>query len=221
MTVIGCDDGSSGDSGGAVVSKEAISGKWEINNSENLTFEFTTDNIYIVVGNFNQLESRAVTQQVNVYSGRYTISNTKITLVGLGVIEVKSFSDEEFNFSLKLNNSNETYDFQAVKQDNTISSDSQTNLLCRYWKVVNVSDPQRKNEIGWFVLFSRAGTYLVTQNDGKSHVTEWRWKDTEQKILQYSTNWTTYGEVEIQALTSSSLTFVEKGVTYELVLGNK
>jgi hypothetical protein len=223
MTIVGCDDGSTGGSG--IVSKETISGKWETGDSANSTFEFTTDNVYIVVGNFGQPTSRAATQQIYVYTGKYTISGTKITLEGFGVIEVKSFSDEEFSFSLKLTDSNEAYNFQAVKQENTIASSSRTNLLCRYWKVVKVSDPEYGELIGWGVLFSRAGTYLVTHNDGTSGLAEWKWKNTEQTILQYSwDHWASSdgsGEVQILELTASSFKLVEQGgLSYELVLGN-
>jgi hypothetical protein len=224
MTVVGCDNGSTGGNGNGngIVSKETISGKWEIGDSENSTFEFTPDNIYIVVGNFGQPVSRAVTQQTYVYTGKYTISGTKITLEGFGIIEVKSFSDEDFSFSLKLANSNESYNFQAIKQENTIESSTRTNLLCRYWKVVKVSNSDYEEMIGYSVLFSKAGTYLVTHNDGSSGLAEWKWKNTEQTILQYSWNHWVYssGEVQIQDLTASSLKINENGLIYELVLGN-
>jgi hypothetical protein len=220
MMVVGCDNGSTGSSGSGIVSKETISGKWEIGDSSNSTFEFTTDNIYIVVGNFGQPTSRAVTQQVYVYTGKYTISDSKITLEGFGVIEVKSFSDEAFIFSLKLADSNESYNFQAIKQENTIASSSRTNLLCRYWKVVKVSDSDFEDDIGKGVLFSKAGTYLVTFNDGTSGLAEWKWKNTEQTILQYSWDqWEDYGEVQIQELTVSSFKLVENNTAWELVLG--
>jgi hypothetical protein len=223
MTVVGCGGGSSSGSGGGIVSKETISGKWEIGDSANSTFEFTTDNIYIVVGDFSQPTSKAVTQQVYVYTGKYTISNTKITLEGFGVIEVKSFSDEEFSFSLKLSDSDNSYNFQAVKLENTITSSTRTELLCRYWKIAKVSNSTYNDMIGIGVLFSKAGTYLVTYKDGSSALAEWKWKNTEQTILQYSWDqWNqlgTSGEVQIQDLAASSLKIVESGLTFELVLG--
>ena len=132
MTVVGCGGGSDDDSDDdGIVSKETLNGKWETGGSANSTFEFTTDNVYVVEGSFGQPTPRAATQQVYTYSGIYTISDTIITLVGFGVIEVKSFSPEAFSFSLKLTNSNDTYNFQAVKQENIIESSSRTNLLCK------------------------------------------------------------------------------------------
>jgi len=223
IAIIGCDNGLKSGSGG-IVSKEAINGKWETGDSANSTFEFTTDNIYIVVGNFGQPTSRAATQQVYVYTGKYTISGTKITLEGFGVIEVKSFSDEEFSFSLKLTDSNETYNFQAVKQENTIASSSRTNLLCRYWKVAKVDNPSYESQIGDGVLFSKAGTYLVMHKNGSSGLAEWRWKNTEQTIFQYSWDqWEEADDAEVQELTASGFKLVDigdGGVTWELVPGN-
>jgi len=223
MTACNNPDGTQGNNGGGIVSKETISGKWETSDSANSTFEFTKDNVYIVVGNFGRPASREATQQIYVYTGKYTISGTIITLEGFGVIEVKSFSDEEFSFSLKLTDSNEAYNFQSVKQENTIASSSRTNMLCRYWKIVNFSalDDLTEQLIGSFVLFSRAGTYLVTYNDGRTGLSEWKWKNTEQTILQYSwDHWEYFGEVQIQNLTASSLKIVENGEVWELVPGN-
>jgi len=219
MTVIGCSSGSEDDD---IVSKETLNGKWETVGSEKSTFEFTTDNVYVVEGSFGQ-PSRAATQ---VYTGKYTISDTIIILEGFGVIEVVSFSVEEFRFSLKLNNSNQTYNFQAVKKENTIASSSRTNLLCRNWKVVRVSDPGHNDAIGEGILFSRAGTYLVTHRSGTTALAEWRWKNTEQTIFQYSwDHWGSFGDVQIQDLTASSFKLVDYGdrqnsVTYELVLAD-
>ena len=204
------DDGGGGGNtpGGGTVSKETISAKWTIRNSANSTFEFTPDSIYVVVGDFGQPASR-----VYVYTGTYTISGNKITLEDFGVLEIKSFSNDEFSFSLKLTDSDESYDYQAIRQDDTIVSSTQTNLLCRFWKVIKPSDMA-----GTGVLFSKAGTYLVTYTDGSTGLAEWKWKNTEQTTLQYSWDrWEESDEVQIQELTASSLKINEMGDTYELV----
>jgi hypothetical protein len=225
LSFAACDDGSTSGGGGSIVSKETLNGKWETDDSANSTFEFTTDSIYIVVGNFGQPTPRAVAGQGYVYTGKYSISGSKITLEGFGVIDVKSFSKEEFNFSLELANSNVSYNFLAVRLEDTIAISTRTNLLCRFWKLTKVSVSEHEYMIGSNVLFSKAGTYLVTYNDGSTALAEWKWKNTEQTILQYSWNqWGDSGEVQIQNLAASSLKILEKvsgkDVIWDLTLGN-
>jgi hypothetical protein len=239
MTVVGCNNGGGGDD---EETKETISAKWEISNADipYSSFEFTTDDVYIVIEktisrnihssrsvfgnnsdeNKQTIRERAAESNLSpVHTGRYEIDGDKIILEGFGLVNIISITAEEFNFSFKLEKSDKTYDIKAARVEDSINESSRTKMLCRAWKVEKVSDPEENEMIGYGVLFSRAGTYLVTYNDGTAGLAEWKWMNTEETKLQYSwDNWRNSGSVEITELTATKLSILEHGLTIELGL---
>jgi len=274
MTVVGCNNGSTSrstssstnnnndstnDNNGADT-KKAISEKWEIsdNNSPYSSFEFTTDNVYIVTENINHVsnkihnsrsvlaknsdenltirfsEVRAATPTGSnlspIHTGKYRIDGDNIILEGFGMLNIISLTAEEFIFSFKLENSGNAYEYHAEKAVNTVNESSRTDMLCRFWKFVKVSNPDYKHQIGYGVLFSKAGTYLVTYKDGSAGLSEWKWANKEETIIQYSwNNWQYYGTAQISELTATKLKLIDHfdpvdnnpgydEVTFELIL---
>jgi hypothetical protein len=203
---VGCDS--------KYASKHTINAKWDVgsDNEKFSSFEFTVDDIYIVIENL-----------VSVHTGKYRIEKSNIILEGLGVLEVISINPKEFIFSFKLEKSNEKIEYHAVKMENTVAKSSKTNMLCRFWKVDNVSNPSVSSQIGTTVLFSRAGTYLVTQ-DGITEVSEWKWGNKEETVIHYSwdkwnDNWLNNNKVIILDLSVTRLKMLEHDIIWELVLG--
>ena len=82
-------------------------------------------------------------------------------------------------------------------------------IFCRTWSVVN-SD--KDEHVGYFMLFSDDGTYLITNTKGESFVAKWRWHDGEHIEFEYThDNWRSYGRVSINVLDEKSLIFTDPG----------
>jgi hypothetical protein len=82
-------------------------------------------------------------------------------------------------------------------------------IFCRTWVVVN-SD--KGEHVGYFMLFSDDGTYLITNTKGESFVAKWRWHDDEHTEFEYThDNWRSYGRVSINQLDENSLIFTDPG----------
>jgi len=242
MTIVGCNNGSTNGTknNDGADTKKVISEKWEISNSNSLysSFEFTKDNVYIVVENINQVsknihslrsvfsknsdekqqtirssEGRAANSSESnlspIHTGKYTINGNKITLEGFGVLNIISLTTEEFVFSFKLENSNNAFEYHSEKAGSTINESSKTTMLCRYWKVDKISDPYIE-EYAIGILISKAGTYLCTYKDGSAGLAEWKWANKEETIFQYSwTNWESYGNAKISELTATKLKVID------------
>ena len=88
-------------------------------------------------------------------------------------------------------------------------------IFCRTWIVVN-SD--KAEYIGYIMLFSNDGTYLITNTKGESFVAKWRWHDNNSTEFEYThNNWRSYGRVLINKLEENSLIFLDPGFN---ILGN-
>jgi hypothetical protein len=241
LAFVGCDNGTPGNGNGdggddGIVSKQTISSKWEIKDagSRYSSFEFTADGIYIVIEN-QEMPSYSMRSAISVFAearatnlspihtGVYQIDGNNIILEGFGVIEIISFTAEEFIFSFTIENSGEKYEYNTKKVENAIDNSSRTALLCHYWKISSITPPVYDNR-PTHAIFSNAGTYLVTYADGTAGLSEWKWGDAGETFIQYSwDNWkdvydwpNTY--VKVLRLTSSNLKLQEKARVFELVL---
>jgi hypothetical protein len=82
-------------------------------------------------------------------------------------------------------------------------------IFCRTWSIVN-SD--KDEHIGYIMIFSNDGTYLITNTTGETVVAKWRWHDNEHTEFEYThDNWRSYGRVEINQLDENSLIFKDPG----------
>ena len=290
MTVVGCDNGSTGGGGEDLATKSAISAKWELSDGPYASFEFTMDNMYIVIDRDyqpNQNVARAfggraaapaetnppASNLSKFHIGTYKVNKDGvITLDGFGTMDVIKVTPETFAFSFKLENSNDVYEYNAVKVEDAITGSSRTNMLCRHWIITNWTgdgdyegpgepgggpggsdsgsasipdggypaypdfgdgedypyeyegeeedddyDEEMTRMMGATVIFSKAGTYLVMYKNGEAGLSEWRWGDRAETVIQYSWgNWESYGTVQVTELTAKSLKILEHGYTWIL-----
>jgi hypothetical protein len=119
------------------------------------SFEFTKDSKYIVIENLDHL-SRSITKnsetnypfihtinhsinqlsksvarntQSNlspIHAGKYSINDNIITLEGFGILNIISFTAEEFNFSFKIEKTNEIYEYKVARIEDVIHTSSRT-----------------------------------------------------------------------------------------------
>ena len=101
-------------------------------------------------------------------------------------------------------------------------------VLCRTWKIVNSN---KGDYIGYIMVFSDDGTYLITNTTGETFVAKWRWHDEHAAFEYTHDNWRSYGRVSVHGLDQGSLTFndpgfnilgegystIRKDVVYELI----
>jgi len=214
--VISCDNDTTKNND--FVSKQAISAKWNItdSNSRYSSFEFTMDGFYIVIENSNQSSrsiqvsknvfdndeepiplfglisaNRQVTNLSTIHTGTYRIDGNQIILEGFGVLHPISITVEEFIFSFTLVISGQNYEYHSVKVNNQqINDSSRTNLFCRFWTIVKVNNQIYDHYIGISVICSKAGTFLTLHPDGTSSLGEWKWANSEETMFYYSwDNW--------------------------------
>ncbi|MDR3271938.1 MAG: hypothetical protein LBT29_00445 [Flavobacteriaceae bacterium] len=225
-----------------------INAKWEISgsNSAYASFEFNKDGNYIVVENeaikkssvTGQLKSslfqnsksfvtsksatRSSTSDSNlspIHFGTYKIEGDKIILTGFGTLDVISITAEEFTFSFTLEATGEKGTYVASKAAEPISASSRTDMLCRTWKIQEISIDESlipdedkayyievygvnwkveleksmaEEIVGATILFSKAGTYLVlyVSEEHAAGLSEWKWANKEETAIYYSwENW--------------------------------
>jgi len=194
------------------VSQENISGKWEVSNPQTAgyrSFEFNKFGNYIVTKS-----------NLTVKFGNYTIDNQKINLIDLGTISSKTLSKESFSFEFTPKDATAPIVIETTKAEEMEAS-SRTELLCRTWELYSI-DGQVVAGTGeeLTVLFSAAGTYLVTQ-ESYSGTAQWKWKDSQEQVFCYSWEGEPVcmgeNEVTITKLTSSELSITEDETVYVLV----
>jgi hypothetical protein len=160
-----------------------------------------------------------------VYFGTYRIEGNRIILSGFGSIEIISMTDDEFSFSLTLEGTKEKTDFVAEKSDEPIAASSRTDMLCRTWVLERMTEDGESIPAGgsMTVLFSRAGTYLVSYvYEGSTGLSSWKWANSQETQFYYS--WEKWMDdwnnnlVTITNLTSTSFSADEGGTTLHFKL---
>ncbi|MDR2536546.1 MAG: hypothetical protein LBD29_11015 [Treponema sp.] len=204
----------------------AINGKWEVvaedpENTENnryVSFEFDEGNFIVVESN---AQPTVQTDPV-VHFGAYKIQNQMIALGDFGYMQniVLDLANEmEFSFG-----SEEDSEIPIkVRKVPNVAESEQTNLLCRTWKLVRrggveTFDTQYEDTI----LFTKAGTYLVTYPNQELGIAQWRWVDIGETQFEYSwDNWQEPGLVQIYELEAASFKVEDKAaISYEFVPAN-
>jgi hypothetical protein len=223
--------------------KPSISAKWVVTGSNEYdSFEFNESGNYIVIKklNFGSLISSihpgsifggASREKTGIANGRvqdtnpsirfgtYEIVNNTIQLAGLGTLTVTQINDNSISFSFQLTGNSNSITINATKQAE-IASSSNTDLLCRTWKLVSIngSSPVGTEFDGLTILFSKAGTYFVTYADNNNEMAQWKWKNNAQTELMYTWDrdlWDEDDFVYINQLSLTSLKLTEYGETFE------
>lgn len=199
--------------------KATISAKWNISNSSDYdSFEFNESGNYIVVKNTT---TKSTNDQIILFGTYKIIDNKTIVLSDFGTLIVSKIDENSIIFSIKLtSNPNNEIIINASKQEE-MESTTKTELLCRTWELVSINGENvAGTEDGGTILFSKAGTYLVTWSDGESGLAQWKWKDETETQFFYSWEevpvWEDEGYVEISVLTSTKLKVIEDEDTYIL-----
>jgi hypothetical protein len=194
------------------LTKEQVTGKWEVSNSSRYkSFEFTESGNYIVI---RKSSSKSTADEVEM--GVYDFGEDgSIILPGFGEIENFESTGNSANFDVN----DESYpgDPEPVLSIKSAQyqETTKTELLCKTWKVVSFNGKSTNPGNAKEILFSRSGTYLVSYLDGTTGLSSWQWKDNKEEYICYS--W--YGnpscngsnEVKVYDLTESSCKLNEDG----------
>lgn len=203
------------------ITKDMLSGKWDVVGSSLYeSFEFNESGNYIVI----KYTSSKAEKGTEVIYGQYEINNEVVELYDFGHLEDVDIENDQMNATVvEETNPNNPEQIQTVKASE-YENTSRTDLLCRTWKIVSWNDQASNPYDALEVLFSRAGTYLVTYSGGETGLSSWQWKDSNEQILCY--NWygfptcTGANEVEISNLTKTTCTINEDGDIYKLEPSN-
>ena len=200
---------------------------------------------------FSRINVRAASESniSPIHFGTYSIEGNTIKLSGFGIVNVISITAEKISFSVKTESTGEILNYDADKAQNLIATSNRTEMLCRSWvlnkisiDVTSINEEDKNfyieeygsnwkamaekelndNRAGLTVLFSRAGTYLVTYTNEEPGLSEWKWANKEETAIYYSwdnwkDNWTDY-PVFIKELSSTTLKIQEEFEIYELKL---
>lgn len=192
--------------------KSTISAKWNVSNSSDYdSFEFNASGNYIVVKNST---TKSTNDQTILFGTYEIIDNKTIVLSDFGTLILSKIDEASISFSIKLTSSpNNEIIINASKQEEMENS-TKTELLCRTWELISINGENvAGTENEGTVLFSKAGTYLVTSSNGQSGLAQWKWKDATETKFLYSWEetpvWAEENFVEIIELTNSTLKILE------------
>ena len=182
-----------------------------------------------------------------VHFGDFQINGNTINLSDFGTITVASITADEFSFSFTIESTGKIQTFTANKVKESISASKRTEIFCRTWIIHKVTIDEatlsetdknwyvyqygsewkveaEKELIGSIVLFTKAGTYLVSYADEELSpgLFWWKWGNEEESVIHFSennwqNNWTEYGFSAIE-LSNTTLKMTDNGRYYELKL---
>jgi len=189
--------------------ERTIAEKWNITTpgSNFASFEFNQDKNYIAI---ESQAAQAGEAEPAVHFGEYSMpSEDIIDMNGLGTLRI--ISDDKSGVDLffsPMDDPENVQPFTATKAD-SVPQTPESELFCRTWKIIKVTDSE---SVGDTLLFSNAGTYLVTKNGGYSFVSRWRWYDEKRTEFEYShDDWQHYGRAKILELKQDSLVYNDSG----------
>ncbi len=198
--------------------KESIRGKWDVTGTSIFTsFEFNESGNYIVVVD----ESAKSTNEELVAFGVYEITgDNTIVLSDLGTITVNEINENIISFSIELLTNPSPVIINASKESE-IEGTTNTDLLCRTWKLVSFGGVEIPD---YYVLFSKAGTYLVDY-EGESGLGTWIWCNSEEDKIAFEIDYVLNCEginivKEIQITTESfiGIDLENEGIPMEMIM---
>lgn len=157
---------------------------------------------------FNQAAKTTTRASSGIIHGRYTKNaNGDYVLEGFGTIKVESNGGSSVDLQITTNSGESIV--VGANRDNIMSESDMTNKLCRTWKFLKIhaifweegkkvfdQTMSWKDYLEWDddfyedtpenVIFTKAGTYLVTYVGGELAVSTWRWENESKGLLRYS-----------------------------------
>ena len=192
-----CDGGKKNNGG---IKNNELVGKWEVGSNDLgiVSVEFSSNN-YIVVTTA-ELPTRGDGGSFT-YFGTYTIKGNDVILSDLGTITITSLGSGTIGFSVVMEDG--TVSINGDKAEETITTSTKTDLLCRTWKFVSESSNPEMSEgedtdegegagegeeedPAEYVYFSKAGTYFVSFASGNSMLSSWKWKSEAEGTIYWS-----------------------------------
>ncbi|MDR0525830.1 MAG: hypothetical protein LBG90_08195 [Spirochaetaceae bacterium] len=206
-------------------SGEALAGKWLVSDAEEstgyLSFEFDRDTFIAV-----QAPPPDGDRNI-VYTGLYKIAQNEVILPDFGVLRNITLTDGtqgELEFYFSPIASEEYTEIRLKSQKAETFDSNRTLLLCKTWKLAKRDGQETQNtQYEETILFTNAGTYLVSYPDGEFGLAKWRWNNADESAFEYSWNedWNESGIGLIQQLTQTSFTVKDKAdVIYEFIPGD-
>lgn len=203
--------------------KETISAKWIVGGTSVYeSFEFNKSGNYIVVKNAT---TKSESGQIVLFGTYVIVDETTITLSNFGTLKISTLNDNSLSFSIQLTgNPANTIVITATKQ-NEMATTTRTDLLCKTWEMVTLNgESVVGTDMELTVLFSKAGTYLVTfvipLEENSGDLAQWKWKNVAETELLYSWDevpvWSEANSVQIPELTATTLKIIEDEDTYVL-----
>lgn len=184
------------------LSKATISAKWIVSgtNSNYESFEFNESGNYIIVQNSS---TKSTSGEIILFGTYQIIDNQTIELSDFGKIKITSIASQNFNFSIMLQDDLNNEILISATRAAEYGSSSRMDLLCQTWTVISINgESVTGTGDAVTVLFSKAGTYLVTYSKGDIGIAKWTWKDSSEAIMCYSWDGepTCNGDNEVQIL---------------------
>ena len=203
------------------VTKSSVSAKWDVQgDSDFTTFEFNESGTYVVV---KSSPDKEITEDIILF-GSYTIDGSLMILENFGTLKVKSLTDVQMTFAIKLLTETDYGDDLVANKSEELPATTNTQLLCRTWKLVTLNGDSvagTQNEL--VMVFYSSGTYVVTYVDSdelEGGLAQWKWKDSAEDVMCYSWD----GEPDcideiavINQLTNSVLDISDPSYNYVLV----
>jgi cell division protein FtsN len=184
--------------------------KWNIvfRDSRYISFEFTGDSHYIGV----EASDDPASDAPKVYFGEYTMRGSDtIDLTGFGKVTLNSTDKEVIQFTFE----DTAY---SAKKAEPITVPAKTNLFFGTWKLQQINGEEVSGtEDELTVLYSKAGTYLVSYPDGEVELAQWKWKDDAENEFLYSFHdWKCYGSAKINRSSRTALAFEDSGYDFSI-----
>lgn len=144
------------------------------------------------------------TEYGGIIYGTFTnLGGNEYALDGFGTIKLEYSGNKVTGIEVTTDGTTTAY---SAEKAPTMGNDNITSALCRTWKVEKVRDvyfdketgkksdvtvtPENPGEfggdMGWEVMFSKSGTYLISRLDGSLDMAEWKWKNRGAGQLYYA-----------------------------------
>jgi hypothetical protein len=162
-----------------------IVAKWNIDNSDlYMSFEFNSSNNYVIV----QKAPDVAAEARRIYFGNYeVVESYLINLEGFGTMIISDMSTSSINFSIRVFGDSENQIVLDATRQEDLANSERTEMLNKTWRVVTLNGVDVSGTDDQLtVMWSKAGTYLVSNQQGATMLAQWKWKNAEETEFLYT-----------------------------------